>query len=136
MKYFEDLFNVVLLLQCGLTACMMCVNLYAFQLLSSIQEFGYIGTLGVLVILEPMLLCWTCHTLTVELTSLLITLYDLDWLNYPPSLRRKITFMMMVFTKPKTLTLGGWTQINMAFCLAWIKNSYSAYTLISETQNK
>lgn len=48
----------------------------------------------------------------------LILMYDLNWVDYPVILRKKLVYFMMALRRPVVLTLGKFTVLNTEFYLA------------------
>ncbi|CAG9814828.1 unnamed protein product, partial [Phaedon cochleariae] len=112
-----------------------CLSYLATVLSASFQISLYASIFGVTLI-ENFVVCWFCQEFTSEFFIVLRNVYDLDWLRYSTSLRRKLVILMTRLQKPPTFTLLRWSNIDMLLFIKVVRLASSFYTLLSNINGK
>ncbi|CAH0559573.1 unnamed protein product [Brassicogethes aeneus] len=114
-KLIEDIFSITYLIQYVILTGILTGVLYTLLLLDTVLEYIVFGTILSLILLDPFCLCWFSQSFSEDLLKLIPVIFQMDWKNYPPYLRRKLVFMMARLEKPVTLTLGNMIKVNLQF---------------------
>ncbi|KAG5894245.1 hypothetical protein JTB14_007872 [Gonioctena quinquepunctata] len=116
-----ELFAIIF---CEISTFLCVVLSHAFQVL-------HIISMTTAVLLEVFAVNWFCQDFSLEFSNVLEAMYGLDWLNYPPRLRKTIIVTMARLQKPPCFTMGNWAKLDMLSFSNMLKFVYSFYTLIS-----
>ncbi|XP_050299551.1 odorant receptor 2a-like [Anthonomus grandis grandis] len=130
-----DLNNIItmhMLVQQLCIVVITCCVVYRVTLVSAITELGILVSITAAVVGETFIVSWFYQNFTLELFELLDKVYNLDWVEYPPELRKVLLFLMQRLQKPFYFTMGHWQPLNNDICIATIKTSYSFYTLLTQ----
>nr|ALR72577.1 odorant receptor OR34 [Colaphellus bowringi] len=133
VELLENLCNVQLMVQYGFATFLLCSICYVIPLVENTMEgicclIFFAASLG-----QIFTFSYCCHTLALELQAIGVSVYNLDWTNYPSKLKRTLNISILRTQKPANLTAGKIIVIDLLFFIQVVQKSYSFYTLITKT---
>ncbi|XP_019766781.2 uncharacterized protein LOC109542143 [Dendroctonus ponderosae] len=135
-KELNAVFSGQLLMQEFLMSTVMCCCVYRVTTNISTAEIGYLSTMVAVCVAEMFTVSWFNQCFTLELFKIQQRIYELEWIDYPPKLRRVLLFLMCRVQKPFNFTMGFGFPLDVNVFLSMIKTSYSFYTLITRSGSK
>nr|QXE93221.1 odorant receptor 41 [Eucryptorrhynchus scrobiculatus] len=132
-KTLNDIISLQLLFQMFCMALVICCSVYRVTSVTLGPEVVFLSSMAMICILETFNVTWFNHSFTCQVFELLQCVYKLDWINYPPKLRKMLVFLIMRLQKPFYFTMGFWLPLDLDVFLTTIKTSYSFYTLITQS---
>ncbi|KAH1011167.1 hypothetical protein HUJ04_000591 [Dendroctonus ponderosae] len=69
-------------------------------------EMSYLSTMAVIIGADMFIVSWYNQGFTLEVFELQHRIYELEWIDYPPKLRKLLLFLMCRVQKPFHFTMG------------------------------
>ncbi|XP_074029605.1 odorant receptor 2a-like [Leptinotarsa decemlineata] len=136
IEKLEEFCNIQLMVQYGLATFLLCTICYVIPLMDNMME-GIGNSIFVSLSLgQIFIFSYCCQTLSLELQEVGISMYNLQWTDYPLKIQRSLRFSIRRSQKPTHITAGKTIIIDLLFFIQVIQKSYSFYTLITNTKNQ
>ncbi|XP_074029624.1 odorant receptor 10 isoform X1 [Leptinotarsa decemlineata] len=133
IERLEELYNIQLMVQYGFATILLCSICYVLPLVENTMEAVCRLILLAASLGQIFIFSYCCKTLADELQDVGVSVYNMDWPNYPPKLKSTLNILIRKTQKPANLTAGKIMVIDLFFFIQVVQKSYSFYTLIINT---
>nr|AOG12904.1 odorant receptor [Eogystia hippophaecolus] len=132
----QNLINVTMLIQFGMSAATICVSLCGFLMMSSTGTLMFVSSYLFVMIVEIFVPAWMGTQLSYESRESVFAIYDSEWIPRSEKFKRNMRLFVECTNVPIILRGVKMFPLSLETFTSIMKTAYSFFTLIRNVQDR